>query len=244
MYLEGDGSNFTATGSNTRVTIESNSARQGGGGMYVRNGAVVLVKSGVALDIMNNRCGQTGAGIALIGPRGTSFTVVNSDTRLQVINNTLEGSDSWIGGGGLLVSPGASAFITSPSLFRGNRAPCGAGGAIGFYGQDAWGDNKSRRDLVKRLGDGGSACVPVSLEIKAPSTSVIKVYTVPPSEINSDDWNKLVKNSPRGCAFLVANIRCMLKVPLTLAPYTSHLSRPNRKRCSYRTQLNILLPIG
>ena len=54
VYLESEGSTFTATGDSTRVTVESNTAGQRGGGVYSSFGADVMVESGAALVVQNN----------------------------------------------------------------------------------------------------------------------------------------------------------------------------------------------
>ena len=54
VYLQSEGSTFTATGSSTHVTVESNTAGQYGGGVYSLLGADVMVESGAALVVQKN----------------------------------------------------------------------------------------------------------------------------------------------------------------------------------------------
>ena len=156
MYLQDKDSNFSATGLNTSVAVESNTAGQAGGGVYSTSGADVMVESGAALVVQNNKAVFEGAGIALAS-RGTSLSVVGRDTRLDVLDNMVTSGDvgknttASRSGAGIAVGPGASAVITSPSLFRGNRADAGAGGAVAFTGV---GED-----------DGTTTCVSVDLEI-------------------------------------------------------------------------------
>ena len=154
LYQQDEGSSFRASGNSTRVTIEGNTAGQRGGGIFLWDGADVLIESGAELHITNNMCAVRGAGLSLSGV-GTSLTITGFTTRFHVLNNIVICKDlistSDCGGGGLSLDSGASALITSPSLFRGNRANTGAGGAVEFHGKD----------------DGGaSACVSVRLEMK------------------------------------------------------------------------------
>ena len=126
-------------------------------------GASVLVESGAEFNIANNTCARNGAG-AFLRNAGTSLTVTGIATRFYMLNNTVACSSqiatSYCGGGGLSVGPGASASITSPSLFRGNRADAGAGGAVELHGV---GKN-----------DGAGACVSVKLDISANENSTKK----------------------------------------------------------------------
>ena len=197
LSVQDEGSTFTATGDNTRVTVESNTAEQIGGGIFSLDGADVMIKSGAALVVQYNKAVFEGAGIALAS-RGTSLSVVGRDTRLHVLDNMLTSGDVGISttasrsGAGLAVGPGASAVITSPSLFRGNRADAGAGGAVAFTGV---GED-----------DGAAACVSVDLEINGNKSTAtgygksgrIRAWTFPLSALDSrdDDWARLVENSP------------------------------------------------
>ena len=169
VYLESEGSTFTATGDGTRVTFESNTAGESGGGICSVDGADVLIESGAALVIQKNRCTRDGAGVLVLG-QGASLTVVDLATRIYFLNNTAtyNGRKNTAGGGGLSVGSGASAMITSPSLFRGNHADAGAGGAVVLRGDDN--------------DDGASACVSVVLEIIVNSLTTkrsLKVQTLP-----------------------------------------------------------------
>ena len=88
VYLESEGSTFTATGNSTRVTVESNTAGQAGGGVNSAFGADVMVESGAVLVVQKNTATrEVGGGVYLL-EEGSTFTATGNSTRVTVESNT------------------------------------------------------------------------------------------------------------------------------------------------------------
>ena len=183
VYLQDAGSSLTAKGNGTRVLLEGNTAPLGGG-LCPELGATVAVEDGALLEVKGNEATTRGGGVYL-QDAGSSLTVHGAHTRLLVLDNTASGSVATKGGGGggIALAAGASLYITSPSIFRGNLAQHGIGGGIGVVAS-------SDED------DGSSACVSVRLRVRSSNSksqaTQAKVYTSPPSALASDDWGELV----------------------------------------------------
>jgi hypothetical protein len=88
LYVQNEGSTFTATGSSTRVTVESNTAGQVGGGMISLSGADVMVESGAALVVQNNTATSYYGGGVYLQDEGSTFTATGDSTHVKVESNT------------------------------------------------------------------------------------------------------------------------------------------------------------
>jgi hypothetical protein len=175
----------------------------GGGGISAMGqGDSVTITNGSALIVQGNTATRhNGGGMAF--SHGTLLLVSGVGTTLTVVDNTAKKGN----GGGIAVfsrailSIKATTFPGSPTknfstVFRGNAAPQGDGGAIAFVHAAHY-----------ESADGSSSCVPVLLHVEAkvknsysPSKASggspqIGVKTEPTSAIDSRDWRVLVNAS-------------------------------------------------
>ena len=200
LFLQGETSSLNVMGIDTLISIQGNEAKYNGGGAYIYQGAHIFVQEGAAMDLFNNQAARSGGGIVLFS-RSSLLSIRGSKSKLQVQDNVAL-RDS---GGGLAVGPGASVIIESPSLFRGNQADSGSGGAVALcegknHGATPAGAHSSKSSNF--IADGGSACVPVELTFDATgepnSEDKISWQSEPSSQFRFLDYSvrDVVKDSP------------------------------------------------
>lgn len=184
MFVMGSDARLVVSGAGTALIMEDNIAvAQMGGAMKVNDGAAVRIGLGATAELYNNTA-VYGGGIGL--DLESSF-VMSSDTSINqysqktaasfiAMNNTALGS---LGGGAVALASGASFRLLVPSIFSGNIAANGNGGAINqIY------------DPLNSL-SGAGECVNVTLETRvfeSPAFSDLdgKLFTSPPSSLKTN----------------------------------------------------------
>jgi Right handed beta helix region len=104
-----------------------------GGGVLVRPGAALILRSSV---VISNSADTAGGGIALLNPGGPISEIV--DSRIEANRAAPLGSDRISSrGGGIYVGPDSSLSI-SDSQIRGNSTHAGGGGLQSDTGSQVW----------------------------------------------------------------------------------------------------------
>jgi predicted outer membrane repeat protein len=116
MYLQDKDSTFSATGLNTSVAVESNTAGQAGGGIYFTTGADMLVENGATVVIQENTATSLVGGGVSLSSEGSTLTATGTGTRLTVESNTAGQY-----GGGMFSMSGADVMVESGAALVGTR---------------------------------------------------------------------------------------------------------------------------
>ena len=113
FYLKGAGTTLTVAGPDTHVIIQDNVGLGGGGGLFLTDGADVLVNNSALLVLKNNNINMTsskGGGFYL--ETGAKLMVSGIGSRATIQGNTAEY------GGGFYLTDGAKVFVDGGGMLQ------------------------------------------------------------------------------------------------------------------------------